>query len=344
MRQLRQILSLRYGASRLDPWEYYFFHVYRDEFSTQEKKRFAGWRREMRLDRALNTGAMRNLANDKLAFYQYMAEHGAPQPRLCAVFSGHAVNLPGVVKLHDANDVERYLADPASSPVFIKPVRGAQGRNAYSVSAPGPDGRSLVLSSGEAVDLHEFVAGLDTREQNGWLFQERLHSDAVIARFSGNRLTSLRIIVIMNPDGPEILGAVWKIPTGNNITDNFSVGHSGNMIGGIDLVTGRIGDMVQGAGWKNIATTHHPDTGADLDTAGFVDRCLPNWNEAKASCLEYAALFPDLRLQHWDIAMTDRGPLILEINVEGGMRTHQIVNRRGIVDERLEKAAAKLGV
>jgi hypothetical protein len=60
-------------------------------------------------------------------------------------------------------------------------------------------------------------------------------------------------------------------------------------------------------------------------------------------CLEYAVLFPSLRLQHWDIALTNRGPVILEINIDGGMRTHQIVQQHGIIDDRLEQLAAKFG-
>jgi hypothetical protein len=41
--------------------------------------------------------------------------------------------------------------------------------------------------------------------------------------------------------------------------------------------------------------------------------------------------------------LTDRGPVILEINVEGGLRTHQIVARRGIYGKRLQALENGLG-
>jgi hypothetical protein len=344
MRQLLQASYLRFSRCSLDPWEYYFFQVYLDRYPWPEKRRFAGWRREIALDRALNAGGARHLANDKLAFHAHMIAHDAPLPGLFATYCDVEHEIPGVVNLHTADDAGRYLQNAAHTPVFIKPVRGAHGRNIFSVDALAADGQSLVLSSGETPDLGEFVAGLDTQERSGWLFQERLPGDEAITRFCGDRLTSIRFIVIFTPRGPEILSAVWKIPTGRNITDNFAVGHSGNMIAGIELESGRVLHMVQGAGWKNVSTTKHPDTGTELEDAGFADRRLPGWDAAREVCLKYAELFPDLRLQHWDIALTDHGPVILEVNVEGGMRTHQIVQQRGIVDERLEKAGAKFGV
>ena len=53
---------------------------------------------------------------------------------------------------------------------------------------------------------------------------------------------------------------------------------------------------------------------------------LPDWRQAVETLPVGAGDFPQLRLQHWDVALTDRGPVILELNVEGGLRTHQIVD------------------
>jgi len=68
--------------------------------------------------------------------------------------------------------------------------------------------------------------------------------------------------------------------------------------------------------------------------------CIPNWQSISSLCLNAAKLFPTLHLQHWDIALTNRGPVVLEMNVEGGMRTHQIVQQRGIYNARLHEACA----
>ncbi len=113
---------------------------------------------------------------------------------------------------------------------------------------------------------------------------------------------------------------MWRVPTGDNVTDNFSVGFAGNLVGRIDLDSGEVDNVVQGVGWRNRSTDCHPDTGGRL--RGFR---LPDWQATRKLCLACADHFPDLRLQHWDVALTDRGPVILELNVAGGLRTPQIV-------------------
>ena len=55
-------------------------------------------------------------------------------------------------------------------------------------------------------------------------------------------------------------------------------------------------------------------------------------------CLEAASAYPGLRLQNWDIAIGEKGPVILEVNVEGSMDLHQLAGGRGILDGALAEA------
>ena len=330
LRQLVQLIYLRLSRCRLDPWEYYFFQVYLDRYPMKEKHRFAGWRREVTVDRLVNPGSARELANDKLLFYTTMNARGAPLPKLAAVYCNQDQNIPGAVPLHDPGEIAKFITDPAHMPLFIKPLRGAHGHNNFAIRGPSSNRRDVTLLSGQRVRVKDLVTTLVQHDQGGWLFQELLRTDHAIGKLCGDRLTSLRFIVIVADYGPEILSAVWKIPTGTNVTDNFDVGRNGNLVAGIDPATGNIRRVVQGVGWKNIPVTRHPDTGAKLD-----DAQLPGWENAKALCLELAPHIPGLRLQHSDIALTNRGPVLLELNVAGGMRAHQIVEQRGIFGERL---------
>jgi hypothetical protein len=336
LRQFWQAACLRYSDSRLDPWEYFFFEVYLDRYPMDEKRRFVGWRREILIDEHVNTGPQRQFANDKIAFHAFMHSKGAPVPRVAAIYKGNGQNFPGAVLLNDAECATSYLQDPSNTPFFAKPVRGGRGYGAWAISGPSDDGRMLERTCGSPIGTRDFVSALDAQGEGGYLFQPMLRTHDEISGLSGHRLTSLRIIVILAPTGPEILSAVWRIPTGDNIADNFDVGRSGNIIAGIDLETGRVQRIVRGKHWQNIPIDAHPDTGIR-----FGDFQLPDWPAAASLCLDCARHFPGLRLQHWDIALTDKGPVILEINVSGGMRTHQIVQQRGIFSERLQILGAR---
>jgi len=317
LRQCWQATRLRWGASHLDPWEYFFFQVFLDRYPMAEKRRFIGWRREIELDRLLNRGPTREIANDKLRFAGFVQARDVPLPRIAAVYDPGGRDCPDAMQLSDADAVAHYLARTSDYPMFVKPIRGAHGWESSVIRAASSAGATLELANGRTVATHEFVASLGRR---GYIFQELLRTHADIGETCGDRLTSVRLVVLIGARGPKILSAVWRVPTGTNVTDNFSVGTTGNLIAGVDATTGAIGKMFQGVGWENRPVERHPDTGGD-----FSGVRLPEWRETAALCIDCAGHFPDLRLQHWDIALTDRGPVILELNVEGGLRTHQIV-------------------
>lgn len=331
-RQFWQICRLRFGPGKLDPWEYFFFRVFLDRYTAEQKQRFVGWRGEILLDRLANPAVARNLANDKLAFHNHLVTHGIPVPKIEAVYGGTGLKNPETLQLGNRGQLNGFLGDTGRYPLFVKPVRGAQGKNAYALLAVTDNG--LQMLSGERVKIADFISRLERTWTNGILFQELLGTSPQIAAICGQRLTSVRFIVIVTPEGPEILSAVWRVPTGTNVTDNFDCGRSGNIIAGIDLETGQVRRIVRGFDWKNIPVDCHPDTGVS-----FGQLLLPDWESTRAMCLKSAALIPNLRLQHWDIALTDRGPVVMEVNVEGGMRTHQIVRQTGILDDRLRRLA-----
>lgn len=330
-RQFWQASRLRLGPAKLDPWEYFFFQVFLDSYSPDEKRRFVGWRREIQLDRLANAHSSRNRANDKLDFHALLGRQYIELPKIVAVYRDRDPEIADTTILHDPDSAARFLHDTDRYPLFVKPVCGAHGKQTYALQ--GMVNGDLKLTSGERLGMDDFIARFGEARKSGVLFQELLRTSADIAAVCGPRLTSVRIIVIMTPAGPEILSAVWRVPTGANITDNFDCGHNGNIIAGIDLATGRIQRIVRGVGWKTIPVDCHPDTDIMFDNLH-----LPDWHATCALCLNAAKLFPDLRLQHWDVALTDRGPVALEVNVEGGMRTHQIVQQRGLYDTRLQNA------
>ena len=58
---------------------------------------------------------------------------------------------------------------------------------------------------------------------------------------------------------------------------------------------------------------------------------LPDWHAAVALCLRAATAFPGARWQNWDIALTSKGPLILELNSSGDVYAAQYITEKGIL-------------
>ena len=74
--------------------------------------------------------------------------------------------------------------------------------------------------------------------------------------------------------------------------------------------------------------THHPDSGLPL-----VGTVVPNWPEVARIALEASRIVPEIPLVGWDIAPTDDGAVLVELNETPDFRLHQIADRRGILDD-----------
>jgi len=332
-RQITEAAILRFSRGRLDLWEYLFFDAWSARHPLAEKKSFVGWRGELALDRRLNQNGDRGLANDKLALIGRLAGCHVPAPRTPAVFNytGTATVPHGTRLLHGPGELREFLGN-APYPLFVKPVRGARGHDVSVLTGFDGDTQTSGLSGGERIGVEALAGRLARIRRGGMLLQELLTPDPALAKVCGNRLTSIRVIVLVPDGAPELLSAVWRVPTGRNITDNYDVGRSGNIIAGVGLDDGRVRRVVRGAGWQHHDIERHPDTGA-----GFAGLVLPGWPDIRRLCLALAPAFPGLKLQHWDIALTGRGPVVLELNVEGGFRPHQVVAGRGLLDDRLQR-------
>jgi hypothetical protein len=74
----------------------------------------------------------------------------------------------------------------------------------------------------------------------------------------------------------------------------------------------------------------HPTTGERL--RGFR---LPLWDTALRLVEAAAVHFPGLRLQNWDVAFSETGPVLIELNTEAELGVPQAVTGKGILDAEL---------
>lgn len=334
--QFAEIIGLRFFHNGLGPSEYYLYRLYDDKVHSYEtKKQFVGWRHSINLDRRLNNDQWRIFANDKIAFYSMMEANGIPYPRVAALFDRSGRRLKDARTLHSIEDAAAYLRDTSIYPLFIKPVSGTYGRGAFSAVSYDAAKDAVEMGNGDWVAVAEIMKMFELPWTRGYVMQHLLQPHPAVAEVVGPRLSSLRVIVILGDDGPKVFRAVWKLPVGKNMSDNFMHGETGNLIANVEIGTGKIKHAVTGRGNNIRVISHHPDTNVAL--AGSA---VPLWNEVTRYVTAGASLFPGLKMQHWDVALCPDGPVGLEINVEGSMDLHQIAGSKGIEDEEFQKLVA----
>jgi hypothetical protein len=161
----------------------------------------------------------------------------------------------------------------------------------------------------------------------GWILQEPLTPHPRIAELCGERISGVRVHTFLTRDGPRITRAIWKINVGTEDSDNFRHGASGNMLGALDLDTGRVTRVVSGKGSAQVENPAHPVSGMKLEGLH-----VPHWHDVKALVCEAHKAFPGYLCPGWDVAICDDGPKILEVNFFGDIDLSQHASRRGFLD------------
>lgn len=332
-RMLLEAILLRLPPSSLGLSEYFDYRLFEPGLSWRDKSRFVGWRGEDALDKC-NDRSCHVYADDKRALARLLDAAGLPHPELRAVYRNSVPPGLAADPLATPEALRDWLKTCTDYPLFAKPVHAGFGRGAYWLQGLDASGEKLVLGlTGACVPIVDWVASLENPEGLGYLFQSALTPHPDLAELQSGRLSGLRVMVLHEAGrGPCIYRAVWKVPRIFNIIDNFESGTLGNLLAAVDVEDGRVIRVIQGYGLSLRKLENHPDSGVP-----FADLVLPDWSDLKAIVLKAAALLPDFKFQHWDVALTDRGPVLIEINLfsAGGTELSQLVEGRGLLEPRL---------
>jgi hypothetical protein len=168
--------------------------------------------------------------------------------------------------------------------------------------------------NGSVLDTGKLYDRLCEHRHSRLILQERLFNHASLAALSASGgLLTLRVNTDRSATGAvSVLFYILKVPTGNNITDNFAMGTTGNLIAFGDSNDGVLrGARTLHPSGSGLVTIHtHPDTGTSLD--GFR---IPMWQEAVDLAKTAHQSFPEFGCLGWDLALTAHGPRVLEANI-----------------------------
>ncbi|MDM4766485.1 sugar-transfer associated ATP-grasp domain-containing protein [Pelomonas sp. SE-A7] len=340
--QWLELLKLSRGPGAIGPGDYYTYRLFDPGLSWEQKLEFVGWRREALLD-GLNQRSWACLGLDKVLTLELLGAQGLACTKTLAIYKrGPGRPHQRAEQLADEAALRRWLRDTIHYPFFSKPSASGFGRGACLAHEYLPERDALRLGDGSELAVDAFDFHRADQENLGYLFQRPVTPDPSLQAQLGPELTSLRIMVLLDEEtGPQIHRAFWKFPTGANFSDNYNSGSTGNLAAAIDYDTGRVLRVINGIGLDLRELRHHPDTGADLHQLS-----VPGWPEVQAFALRVATLFPHLRFQQWDIALSASGPLALELNLfaTGGCDLTQLLERRGLLDARMRSCLAQQGL
>ncbi|MDX1726590.1 MAG: sugar-transfer associated ATP-grasp domain-containing protein, partial [Pseudoalteromonas tetraodonis] len=127
-----------------------------------------------------------------------------------------------------------------------------------------------------------------------------------------NSVNTLRAITVRNNNGTvDFIAATLRMGVGGNQVDNSS---AGGLLIGIDLNTGMSLKPYATYEYGIEKFDKHPDTGFN-----FFELRIPNWENNKKEIINAAKKLTQLNLVGWDIAITQKGIIIIEANTLFGL-------------------------
>jgi hypothetical protein len=333
--QVIEILKLARGPGKLRPADYFEYRLFDDtRLSFADKQEFLSEKAARKIFNKVISPFYYAITHDKVAADVFLKGAGFAVPETLAIYHPRR-SLAGTLCIHEASALADFIRCGLAYPCFVKPIRGWQSRGTAALAAYDSSTDQLIRIGAEPVSLEAFVAQLSAFA-HGAIFQELLRPHAEIEKVCGERLSTVRPIVLAGKAGPEFFRGIWKIPTGDNIADNFW--RAGNMLGAVEPEGGTITRVVRGTGLDQEELEAHPDSGGLLK--GFA---LPLWEEVLEVSLALARLIPEFRIVSPDVAITDRGVVVVEINAGGAVQLPQHASGRGFNDAQFRRFVAEVG-
>lgn len=252
--------------------------------------------------KVLNPSRYAVLAKDKYMSHLLLEKANIPTPELYAYYHPEMGNS-------DYNSLRRDLESKKVTSCVIKPaVDGAHGAGVFVCKELNyiQDDIIITKSKGEQLSLRDFFK---KNKSTSWLFEEIVVQSDQIGRINRSSVNTVRFMTALYPDDDVKVYATW-MKFGRAGSDIDNAGGGGNVDCAVNLETGECYNVSLFNSFTDVLRCdNHPDSGERISGLR-----IENWNQIKKCLCDYQARIPQLKVIGWDVALTENGPVIIEIN------------------------------
>lgn len=297
--------------------EYYEFEFEkRDE---EFKKSFLGLNEQRHYLDLLNPIKYYSLARNKYLAHRILENTGVRKSELYCYYQPEGRVYDSAEIASTVADVCRILKQKGVEQCVIKDTENSHGEGVMVVKTIEylDDDCKLNYFNGKSAMLSEVLG------KHPLIFEALIKQTAQFSSFNSSSVNTVRFMTTLYPNGEaKVIATFIKIGRAGSCVDN--AGSGGNVDVCVDVETGKIQYAIQYDGWRKISEIEkHPDSGTQLN--GVV---IDNWEQIKADVIRFQQAMPWCKAAGWDIAITDEGPLVIEVN-DFWDRTGQYFIRRG---------------
>lgn len=297
--------------------EYYEFEFEkRDE---EFRRTFLGLNEQRYYLEYLNPLRYYTLARNKFVAHRMLENTGVRKSELYCYYQPEARYIKSDEEAGVISDVLRIMKTKNVQSCVIKTTESSHGDNVWLINAIDYYEADAIMTrfDGQIIKMSEVLG------KKALVFESVVRQTQQFASFNESSVNTVRFMTTLYPDGSaRVIATFIKIGRAGKCVDN--AGGGGNVDVCVDTETGEIKYAIQYDGWRNIKDIEkHPDSGTQLN--GVV---IENWESIKDEVKKFQQSFPYCKAAGWDIAITDDGPVVIEVN-DFWDRTGQYFIRRG---------------
>ncbi len=301
--------------------EYYEF-----EFEKRDEKfrrSFLGLNEQRYYLDYLNPLKYFSLARNKYMAHKMLENTGVRKSELYCYYQPEARYRDSTENAYGLHGVLLILKQKDVQSCVIKTTESSHGDNVWVIKSIHyyDNDADMTRFDGQIIKLSGILG------DEALIFESVVRQTKQFASFNESSVNTVRFMTTLWPDGSARVIATWfKVGRSGKCVDN--AGSGGNVDAGIDVETGRIYNVCQFDGWRNSKNIErHPDSGSQLN--GII---IENWEAIKEEVMGFQQAFPYCKAAGWDIAITDEGPVIIEVN-DFWDRTGQFFIQKGWREE-----------
>lgn len=304
-------LVLHKLQANIGPKDYYFFEFFKPGKTWEEKRRYASAQASRYWIFENNPFKYQILFTDKYIQKSLLIGLKLPTPTLLA-FVGAGATVSSIQDF-------RTVVGEAPDEFVLKPVSARGGRGFRKLTKS----HGTLLEGNSPIQLEDLWHSLQPDIERGLIMEETAHNSESIRRMNPSSLNTFRVITFKFPNSRWApIGSYLKVGRQNSIVDNR---HAGGLLVRIDN-EGRTGLAVDPT--TRSEHSHHPEIGSDL--AGIL---IDGYSDVVNLALEASVPFSQMGILGWDIALTDKGPRIIEVNASPAVDFVQVAYGALVTDE-----------
>ncbi len=285
------------------------FNEYHDfEFERQSKeyrKSYLNTKQKLKYLSLLNSfDKYYTLARNKYLTHIFLHDLNIPVARLIYYYDPHIYSQgPGY------GNSKLVLAEAIKasgiSEIVVKPAEGKWGKGVMVYSEMFQNNGKHYLRQWDGVD----VAMDELLGNEPLLFEEKVEQTEQFRRINPNSLNTLRVMSSLYPDGEVDVFRVF-IKFGRHDSCVSNRGDGENIAATVDINTGTLINPGHFKGFRNIQpVTEHPDSREQIEGIQ-----IKEWKRLIDQVKDFHKRIGFLKVLGWDIAVTDKGALVIEMN------------------------------